>query len=141
MINNVEYAYEDVSIVVQGKSVPLTGVKRIEYGETKAHSNIYGRGNVPVAAGRGKKEMKEGTLTILQSELSAMEDAMPPGKSITDRAMFTITVSYAPEVGARRTDKLLGCRFTDIPKGIGDEDANMDVELKFLPLAIQYGAQ
>ena len=140
MINGQEYAYEDVQIQVEGKSIPLTGVKRIEYGETKVHTNIYGRGNRSVAMGRGKKEMKEGTLTILQSELSAMEDAMPKGKSITDRKPFAITVAYAPETGPRRTDKLLGCRFTDIPKGIGDEDTEMTVELKFLPFAIEYGS-
>jgi hypothetical protein len=141
MINGQEYGYEDVSIVVEGKSIPLTGVKRIEYGETKQLTNIYGRGNRVVARGRGKRELKEGTLVILQSELSAMEDAMPAGKTITDRAPFTITVSYAPEVGPRRTDKLLGCGWTDIPKAIGDEDSNMNVELKFLPMEIQYGVQ
>jgi hypothetical protein len=141
MINGQEYAYEDVQIVVEGKSIPLTGVKSIEYGETKEHSNIYGRGNKPVAMGRGKKEYTEGTLVILQSELSAMEDAMPRGKSITDRKAFAITVAYSPEIGPKRVDKLLGCRITAIPKGIGEEDTHMEVELKFLPFAIEYGSR
>jgi hypothetical protein len=141
MINGQEYAYEDVQIVVEGKSIPLTGVKRIEYGETKEHSNIYGRGNVPVAMGRGKKEYTEGTLVILQSELNAMEDAMPRGRSITDRKGFTISVGFSPEVGAKRVDKLLGVRFTAVPKAIGDEDTHMEVELKFLPFAIEYGSR
>lgn len=141
MINGQEYAYEDVQIVVEGKSIPLTGVKSIEYGETKEHVNIYGRGNVPVAMGRGKKEYTEGTLVIHQSELNAMEDALPLGKSLTDRAAFSITVAYAPEVGPRRVDKLLGCRVTAVPKSIGEEDTHMEVELKFLPYQIQYGAR
>lgn len=141
MINGQEYAYEDVEIVVEGKSIPLTGVKSIAYGETKEHSNIYGRGNVPVAMGRGKKEYTEGTIVLLQSELSAMEDAMPKGRSITDRKPFSISVGYSPEAGPKRVDKLLGCRFTAIPKEIGDEDTHMDVELKFLPFRIEYGSR
>lgn len=139
MINGQAYAYEDMSIVVEGKSIPLTGVKRIEYGETKQHVNIYGRGNVPVSMGRGKKEYTEGTLVIYQDELNAMEDALPAGKSLTDRSAFSITVAYQPETGPRRVDKLLGCRITAVPKALGDEDTHMEVELKFLPFQIQYG--
>ncbi|MEO8589499.1 MAG: hypothetical protein ABI432_09035 [Flavobacteriales bacterium] len=141
MINGQEYAYEDVTIVVEGKSIPLMGVKGIKYGETKEHTNLYGRGNVPVAMGRGKKEMKEGSLKILQSELEAMQAAMAPGKSIADRKPFAITVAYAAEAGPVVVDKLLGCRITDIPKEISDEDTNMEVELKFLPFAIKYNAK
>lgn len=141
MINGQEYAWEDVAIVIEGKSIPITGVKSIEYGNTKVHENIYGRGNEPVAMGRGKKEMKEGTLVLLQSELEAMQQALPPGKSLTDRSAFAISVAYAPEVGTKTTDKLLGCRITDVPKSIGSDDTHMTVELKFLPFKIIYGAR
>lgn len=141
MINGQEYAWEDVQIVIEGKSIPVTGVKSIEYGNTKVHENIYGRGNEPVAMGRGKKEMKEGTIVLLQSEVEAMQQALPPGKSLTDRAAFAITVAFSPEIGAKTTDKLLGCRFTDLPKKIGQDETHMSVELKFLPFRIIYGAR
>lgn len=141
MINGTEYAYEDVQIVVEGKSIPLTGVKRIEYGMNKAHANLYGRGNVPVAMGRGKKEMKPGKLVIYQSELEELQAAMPPGKDILDRAPFMITCAYAPEDGPVVTDKLMGCRITDFTKALGDEDTHMEVELEFLPFKMQLNAQ
>lgn len=141
MINNQVYAWEDLSIVIEGRSIPLTGVNRIAYGETKVHENLYGRGNVPVSMGRGKKEYTEGTLVIYQDELNALEDAMPRGKSITDRTPFAITVAYQPENGPRRVDKLMGCRLTAVPKAIGSDDTHMLVELKFKPFRIEYGAR
>jgi len=69
-----------------------------------------------------------------------MQRALPAGKSLTDRAAFAITVAFSPEVGAKTTDKLLGCRITDVPKAIGGDDTHMEVELKFLPFQIIYGA-
>lgn len=141
MINGQEYAWEDVQVVVEGKGIPVTGVKSIEYGNTRVHENIYGRGSRPVSMGRGKTEMKEGTIVLLQSELEAMQQALPPGKSLTDRAAFAITVGYAAETGPRTTDKLLGCRITDVPKKIGGDETHMTVELKFLPFQIIYGSR
>ena len=136
-VNGEEYAWEDVQITVQGKSIPLTGVKAIEWGTTKVHENIYGRGNLPVARGRGKKEFKEGTITLLQSEVLAMEAALPPDKSLVDRDAFSITVAFAPEIGPKTVYKLMGCRCTDDPRKIGGEDTHMEVELKFLPFSIK----
>lgn len=140
MINGVEYAYEDVQIVIQGKSIPLLGVRSIEYGATKTHDNLYGRGNRPVAMGRGKKEWKPGKLVVYQSEFEEMQAAMPAGKDILDRAPFMIVCAYAPEAAPSRTDKLYGCRITEWTKGIGDEDTHMEIELAFLPFDIQLNA-
>lgn len=137
MINGTEYAYEDVQIVVEGKSIPITGVRRVEYGGTKNHVNLYGRGNVPVAMGRGKKEVKPGKLVIYQSEFEAMQAAMPPGKDILDRTPFAIVIAYAPEGAPTKVDQLLGCRISDYTKAIGDEDTHMEVELEFLPFKIK----
>ncbi len=131
MINGTEYAWEDVQIVVEGKATPLTGVQEIKYKATKVHENIKGRGNKPVAMGRGQEDY-EGSLKILQSELEAMQDALGTD-SLTTRKPFLISVGYAPLVGAKRTDVLMGCRIKEVERSIGTDDTHMVVEL---PLAI-----
>lgn len=141
MINGHEYSWEDVQITVEGKNIPLTGVKDIEFTNSRKHENIYGRGTEPVAMGRGQKEYKENTITLLQSEVEAMRKALPKGRSLTDRRAFSITVAFAPEVGDKTVHKLLGCRFTEEPYKIGTEDTHAPVECKFLPFKIIYNAE
>src|SRR5688572_27229923 len=98
MINGNEYAWEDLQIVMEGKAQPLEGVTEIEYTTKKEHTNIYGKGDKPVAMGRGKKE-PGGKIVLLQSEFEALQQSLPAGKDATDRKPFTITVAYAPEGG------------------------------------------
>lgn len=131
MINGTEYAWEDLQIVVEGNAFPLNGVQAISYKSTKVHENIKGRGNKPVSMGRGPEDY-EGSLTILQSELESMQDALG-GDSLTTRKPFIISVSYAPLVGAKRTDLLMGCRIKEVERKLGTDDTHMTVEL---PLAI-----
>ncbi len=127
MINGNEYAWEDVQIVIMGRL--LTGVTDVEYGATRAHTNIHGRGSEPVAMGRGKKDSKPGKLVLLQSEFEAFQNATPAGKDPTDWAPFDMVVAYAPIGGVITTDIIPFCRVSDYSKGIGTETENMKVEL------------
>ncbi|HMQ77115.1 MAG TPA: hypothetical protein PKE21_13840 [Flavobacteriales bacterium] len=138
MINGQEYAWEDLQIVVEGKSIPLIGVTGIEYVSKKVHENIRGRGNRPVSMGRGQEDY-EGKITILQSELEAMQIALGT-RSLTTRQPFSITVAYAPEVGPPRVDVLQGVRITEVPKGITGDDTHMKIELPLAIFNIKYGA-
>lgn len=131
MINGNEYAWEDLQVVVEGNAFPLNGVINIRYKATKVHVNIKGRGNKPVSMGRGPEDY-EGSLTILQSELEAMQDTLGMDSLVT-RKPFQISVSYAPLVGPKRTDLLMGCRILEVERALGTEDTHMEVEL---PLAI-----
>lgn len=138
-INGQEYGWEDVQIVVQGKASPLTGVQGVEYKSTKEHINVMGRGNKPVSMARGP-EGYEGSLTILQSELEAMQDAFG-SEALTTRPAFDIAVSYAPLVGAARTDLLKGCRINEVSKAFKNEDGNMVIELPLKIFRIEYNRQ
>lgn len=138
MINGQEYGWEDVQVVVEGKSVPLTGIKGITYDSTKVHENIHGRGNRPVAMGRGKEDW-EGTLTILQSELEAMQVSFGT-RSLVNRKAFSITVAYAPDEGPLTTDILQGVRITKVGKAITGEDTHMTVELGLKIFNVKYGS-
>lgn len=132
IINGNEYSWEDMEIIFLGKPIPMNGVTALSYEEKKEHTNIYGRGDKPVAMGRGKREYS-GSITILQSELEAIQRALPSGKSMSDVTGFDITVSYAPKGGEVTTDRLRYCRVGGTKKGMKTGDANMEIEL---PLVI-----
>ncbi len=137
MINNFEYAWEDIKVILPGSSLPSDAVTAIEYNSDKEHTNIYGAGAVPVAMGRGKKEFT-GKVTVLQSLLEAMQRSMSAGKDLTDLTPFNITVSYAPEGGVATTDQLVGCRFKKIPKSMKAGDPNQEIEMDLAIFKINY---
>jgi hypothetical protein len=132
MVNGNEYAWEDLKVVLPGSTIPEDGVVELEYNYKKEHTNIYGRGAKPVATGRGKEEM-DGSITLLQSTVEALQASLPAGKNITHLQPFTITASYAPEGGKATTDRLLYCRFKELPKGMKNGDDHMEIKI---PLAI-----
>lgn len=130
MINGVEYGFEDVKINTLGRS--LVGFTGFEYGATKEHSNVHGRGNQPVAMARGKKDAKPAKLTILQSEFEAMQRSAPAGTDPTDWAPFEVTVCYQMESGQLVTDIVPFCRVSDYTKGLSTGDANMTIDLSLV---------
>lgn len=132
-----EYAYEDLQIVVEGLSIPLTGVSGIELGVTRDHKNLMGRGAEPVAMGRGKKEYKPIKVTLLQSEFERMYDGMPVGKNLVDRKPFTITASFAPEGAPVVSYIAKGCRVTDEGIKIGADDPAAEITFEVLPLSVR----
>ncbi len=132
MINGNEYSWEDVKVIIPGNPIPVQGIVEINYNTKKEHKNIYGKGDEPVAMGRGKKEFS-GDITLLQSELEGLQSTLPPGKDITNLPAGIITMAYAPEGGKATVDQLLFVRFTEIPKGMKTGDANMEIKI---PIAI-----
>jgi len=136
MINGQEYAWEDIEIVIAGRL--LVGVQSISYTSRKVHENVYGRGAKPVAMSRGKEEF-DGSITLLQSEVEALQKGLERGKNLTHIAPFTVSVAYNPGGdGDIVVDTLQGCRFTEIPKSHGVEETNMVVELPLAVFDIQY---
>lgn len=127
MINGNEYAYEDIAVILPGSATPVDGVAAIEYETKKDHTNIYARGDKPVAMGRGKKEFA-GSMTLLQSTVEAMQAGLPVGKDLTDITAFTVTVAYAPEAGVATVDQLLYVRISAYKKGMKTGDGNMTVD-------------
>ncbi|WP_448529172.1 hypothetical protein [Raineya sp.] len=125
MINGTEYAWEDIEVVLLGR--PLIGVTEISYKTKKEQVKIYGRGRDPVAYGRSRNEY-EGSITLLQSELEALQQSLPRGKTLTDIPAFDITVAYAYE-NAVVVDILRGCTFTEFEKKMKTGDTHMEISL------------
>lgn len=136
MINGNEYAWEDLELVMLGR--PVIGLLGVEYSEEQVKTNIYGRGNKPVARTRGNKTFP-GSITLLQSEVEALTAAAGQGKSLNDLPPFDITCAYAPKRGgAITTDVLRDVEFTAVPKAINQGDPNMTVQLPIIIGGIDY---
>ena len=134
MINGNEYAFEDIEIVMLGR--PLIGFSGIEYTAKKESTYIHGRGAKASAIGRGQ-ETCSGTLTLLQSEVEAIQRQLPKGVKITD-IHFNITVAYAPLGGVITIDHIKEAHPEEIKKGMKTNDGNMTVDIPFKALDIIY---
>lgn len=134
-INGEEYAWEDIQVAMSGKVIE--GIQGISYTVKRNHTNIYGRGNKPIAGGRGKKEY-DGSITLLQSEVEALQLTLPRGKDITDIKPFDIVVAFAPEGGKITTDIIKYARFAELTKAFKNEDGNMVCELPLVVGDINY---
>lgn len=130
MINGTEYGFEDVKISMLGRS--LVGFTAVRYGATKEYSNIHGRGNSPIRRGRGKKDAKPGSITLLQSEFEALQRSAPPGTDPTDWAPFDMVITYGQLGGVLTRDIVPTCQVNDYEKGISTDDGNMTIELQLI---------
>lgn len=127
MINGMEYAFEDVEVVING--LPLDGFTNVQYGTKKDHKNVHARGNKPVAMARGKKDSEPGILTILQSQFEAFQAKAPKGSDPCDWAPFPMVVAYAPTGGVIIRDVVPHCRVNSFKKGMSTEDGHMTIDL------------
>lgn len=136
MINGNAYAWEDVKVLIDGTVIPLVGIKSIEYTTEKNHYNIHGAGDSPVELGRGLKN-HNGSITLLQSALEALQAALNPGEDVT-KPVYNFTVAYAPEGASAKVDRLVACRFTSVPKAIGHDNTHMEITLPMVIGEIKY---
>lgn len=135
MVNGRQFSWEEVSVVINGKL--LEGIQGIDYTTKRDHFNIKGRGAENNSTARGQKDYS-GKLTILQSEVEALQLALPPGKDLTD-IEFDTTVGYVPETaGAAIFDKLLGCRIEEVTKAYKNSDGFMVIDLPMKIFKIFY---
>lgn len=134
--NSKEYAWIDVNVVMLGK--PVTGLRGIEYKSKRQKEALYATGKKARGIQLGKKEY-EGTITVLQSELIAMQAAAKAKgyDDITDLE-FDIIVSYIPEGGVVQTDKVVNASITEAPNSIKVDDLYSEHALPFIACNVEY---
>lgn len=133
-----QYAWSDVRVVLLGRE--LTGIQGVSYKVAQEKEPVYGRGNDPLSIQSGNKSY-EGTLTLLQSELEALQAAIKkvnPSYDLTSVA-FDLVVSYG-EGATSTTDIIRSCEISESEKSIEQSDKFMKVELQFIATGITYGA-
>lgn len=135
MVNGREFSWEELSAAINGRVIE--GIQGIEYTTETAHYNIKGRGKGNVAISVGQDDC-DGSITLLQSEVEAIQASVPPGGKIT-RLVFDVTVGYVPEVaGVPVFDRLLGCRIKKLTKAYKNSDGFMVCDLPLMIYDIQY---
>lgn len=136
-INQKEYAYGDIVVVMWGR--PIIGLKGIEYKTKKEKKLNHGAGRDAYSIQHGKRE-NEGTLTITQSELEAM-NAAARAKGYRDvlDVEFDLVVSYVPEDSVVIViDKIVCASIADFGKGMKEGDMLSEHPLPFVCLDIDY---
>lgn len=137
-VNQTEYAWEDVAIVVMGRV--LERVLDIEYDTEVDKKQIYGRGS-KVKGIQRMNEKPGGSLSLGQSEYEAMVRAaqkIKPNGKITD-LVFDIQVHYLDAESLNLVkDRIVGAEFTKGSKGMKQGDSDMEIKLDFLCMDILY---
>ena len=133
--NSREYTWCDLRTYFLGREV--AGMRAIEYKKKKTKTPLYAAGRKPRSIQHGKREY-EGTLTILQSELIAMNRAAKQKgyEDIMD-IEFDVIASYISEEGITTNDRISGVSITEMPFSLKEGDANMEIAIPFIALDVQ----
>lgn len=133
--NSKEYAWIDVTLVMLGK--PVTGLRGIEYKMKRQKEALFATGKKARGIQLGEKEY-EGTITVLQSELIAMQTAAKAKgyDDVTDLE-FDAIVSYVPESGVVQTDKIVNLSITEAPYGMKEGDLFQEIALPFIACDVE----
>ncbi len=133
--NSKEYAWIDVTLVMLGK--PVTGLRGIEYKMKRQKEALFATGKKARGIQLGKKEY-EGTITVLQSELIAMQTAAKAKgyDDVTDLE-FDAIVSYVPESGVVQTDKIVNLSITEASYGMKEGDLFQEIALPFIACDVE----
>ena len=133
--NSKEYTYCDIQVFLLGR--PVGVLRGNEYKTKKAKEALFGAGRYARSIQHGKREY-EGTLTVLQSELIALDRAaVEAGKTDILDLDFDIVVSYTSESGILTVDRIVGASITDTTRSMKEGDLNMEVELPFIALRVK----
>lgn len=134
--NSKEYGWTNVTVVLLGK--PVEGIRGIEYKSKRAKELLFASGKKARGIQMGKKEY-EGTITVLQSELIALQKAAKAKgyDDVTDLE-FDVIVSYISESGVVQTDKIVNASITEAPNSIKEGDLYSEHALPFIACDVEY---
>lgn len=133
IFNSKEYEWSDLTVVIAGR--PVTKIRGLSYTKKQEKEPLYAKGNKPHSIQRGNKSY-EVTVTLLQSELEAIEEAA--GGDVLD-VSFNILASYGNPLRGDviHNDLLKGVEFTEVPKGLKQGDKYSEHELSGIALDIR----
>lgn len=127
-INGKLYDWADIVTTIAG--VPVTGIVAIEYSDDQEVEVKYGAGRYPVGYGKGRIK-PTAKITLYQEEVENIQAQSVNGR-LQDIAPFDINVTYMPDSGIVKTDKLRNCMFKNNKRGWKEGDTGKTVELDLL---------
>ena len=130
--NSKEYQWSNLKLFMLGRFV--TALQGISYTAKQEKEYVYGTGDEPRAIQRGNR-MYEAEIKLLQSELEALTTAAP-NKDILS-LQFDVVIAYTPGNEQQIvTDTLKGCEVTEVPKGMQQNDKQMEITLPIMFLKL-----
>ncbi|MBA9078942.1 hypothetical protein [Rufibacter quisquiliarum] len=95
MINGKEYSFQDIQVWFAGRQIGC--LQEITYKEKTDRKFIRGNARKASAYADGETEYT-GAVGFIQSEMQALIDSVPAGRSVTTLPPFDIVVMYIPDV-------------------------------------------
>ncbi|TCI93676.1 hypothetical protein [Tenacibaculum sp. M341] len=131
--NSPEFRWADVQVVVLGRTI--TRIRGVKFSVKREKEYLMARGEDPHAIQYGNKT-PEGELTLLQSEVEALQKLLAPYEDLTDLPPFDITVSFvrASEPEKIATYRLIGAEFTEDNRELKQGDKFMEITLPIMYL-------
>lgn len=130
-----QYAWSNVEVVLFGR--PVTAIRGVKYKASQEKEAVYGAGDRPLSIQTGNKSY-EGELTLLQSELEAIQKVVGKDADVMDIPAFDIIVSYKMEgTSPVVRDVIKFAEFTEVEKSMSQGDKFMEITLPFIALDIQ----
>lgn len=134
--NSKEYSWIDLQVVLLSRTV--TGLRGMSYKIKRQKEALFAAGKKARGIQFGKKEV-DGTITVLQSELIAMNRAaIEKGYDDITDIVFDVIVSYIPDGGTIQTDKIISVSITEIPSDIKEGDLYQEIALPFIACSIEF---
>jgi hypothetical protein len=133
--NSKEYAWVNLAVYLFGRLVG--GIRGCEDQKGVAKEALYGAGKYARSIQHGKVSV-EGTLTLLQSELIALDNsAKAAGYSGIMDIEFDIVVSYVSDTGVVTSDRVVQASIKEVPKSLKEGDLFMEVALPFIAIDVE----
>lgn len=138
MINQVEYAWENVTATAMGRT--FERITDINYGLENDKKHIYGRGSKPKGVQPGRRK-PTCDFTIGQSEFEAMirkAQETKPNADITDLT-FDLQIHYREDASVDTVkDKIVQFTPSKFTKGMKEGDTEMSIKVEGLCLDILF---
>lgn len=134
MVNGMLCSWADIVILIGG--VPVTGIVGIEYSDEQEVVNKYGAGRHPVGRAKGRIT-PQAKLILYQEEVQALQAQSVNGR-LQDIAPFDVIVTYIPDSGIVKTDKIRNCQFSGNVRKWKEGDTGQEVELPLVPSHIEW---
>lgn len=130
--NSRQYEWGDITLILGGRDV--TGIRAIKYTEKGEKEALFAKGRHAHSIQTGNITV-EGEITVLQSELIALEKA--GNGSILGLNLDAVVAYGNPSLGdAMTTDRIVGVSFTEAAKEMKQGDRNMEITIPFIALAV-----
>jgi hypothetical protein len=132
-----EFAWKNQTVTILGRT--LAGCRGCTYESATEKEALHAAGKKTLSIQSGN-ETVTGELRLLRSEAVALnEAAKQAGYSSLKDMPVDIIVTYIPEVATTpiQTDIVVGAEFTNVPKGMNQNDKFEEITMPFLAIDLK----